>query len=329
MNSLQFHCPRFKAEATVKDTSCHEQGIGQDQATESKAKLRTPEGRYEALESCLIDPYVIWDLHGRILHINSHFEQTFGWTREEVLGHTIPFVPANEEAPTLQNLPVTPTGRPRPFRTRRLTKDGRMLNVIVSGSWLVDSRGEPTGFASIIRDLTEIDAPSDMAGRPNGLTACLFDQLQGKSTASQDLAEFRPNAIKEAVRLLIRSVQNQKSVLQERISNNLETTVRPLIDHLKSLDLTDAQRQVLETLDFNVKHIASYFGATVLGNESRLSAREIQICQMIRSGHNSREIAGSLGVTYQTVIAHRKNIRRKLGLKRSKRNLASHIKEVM
>ena len=313
----------------MKDASCHEQGIGQDQSTESKAKQRTPKGRYEALESCLIDPYVIWDLHDRIVHVNSHFEQTFGWTRKEVLGHTIPFVPANEETPTVQNFPATLTERPRPFRTRRLTKDGRVLNVIVSGSWLVDSRGEPTGFASIIRDLTEIEVPSDMAGQPNGLTECQLDQLQDKSKASQDLAEFKPATIQDAVRLLICFVQNQKSVLQERIASNLELTIQPLIEHLKSLDLTEAQRQVLETLDFNVRHIASYFGATLVGNESRLSAREIQICQMIRSGHNSREIAGHLGVTYQTVIAHRKNIRRKLGLKRNKRNLASHIKEVM
>lgn len=313
----------------MKDASCHEQGIGHDQATESKAILRPPEGTYQALESCLIDSYVIWDLQGRILHVNSHFEQTFGWTREEVLGRTIPFVPADEEAATLQSLPTNPAGRPGAFRTRRLTKDGRMLNVIVSGSWLVDSRGKPTGFASIIRDLTEIDASSDISGRLDGPVEGPFEQLQGKSTASQDLAEFNPAKIQDAVRLLICSVQSQKSVLQERIANNLEITVQPLIEHLKALDLTEAQRQVLETLDFNVRHIASYFGATVAKNQSRLSAREIQICQMIRSGHNSREIAGHLGVTYQTVIAHRKNIRRKLGLKRNKRNLASHIKEAM
>lgn len=313
----------------MKDASRHEHGIGQDQATGSKAKQRTPEGNYEALESCLIDPYVIWDLHGRILHVNSQFEQTFGWTREEVLDHTIPFVPANEEATMVQNFSTTPPERPRPFRTRRLTKDGRMLNVIVSGSWLVDSCGEPTGFASIIRDLTEIDAQSDISGRLDGPVEDPFEQLQGKSTASQNLAQFKPPRIQEALRLLICSVQNQKSGLQERIANNMEITVQPLIEHLKSLDLTEAQRLVVETLDFNVRHIASYFGATLAKNESRLSAREIQICQMIRSGYNSREIAGCLGVTYQTVIAHRKNIRRKLGLKRNKRNLATHIKEVM
>ena len=50
---------------------------------------------------------------------------------------------------------------------------------------------------------------------------------------------------------------------------------------------------------------------------------------MIRAGKDSREIARALGLAYQTIIVHRKNIRKKLGLKKNKQNLASYIMKNM
>jgi len=311
------------------DPSYHEPGQRHEQVVGLQAELQQLESKYCALESCLIDPYVVHDPEGRVLHVNSRFEETFGWTIDELQGRTIPFVPADEQTASLKHIEESLAGRGKPLRTRRLTKAGAILSVSISASRFVNTEGAPAGLALVIRVLTSKDHPAATASRPYGLIGDPFEVLENRLAASRDSINSDAAVGNEAVRVLIDLVQDRKSDLQERISHNLEITVRPLIAHLKSLDLTEAQRQLVDALDFSVKHIASYFGAAVFDNEAKLSSREIQICQMIRWGQNSREIARSLGVAYQTVIAHRKNIRKKLGLKGNKGNLAGYMKEIM
>ncbi|MEW6113892.1 MAG: LuxR C-terminal-related transcriptional regulator, partial [Thermodesulfobacteriota bacterium] len=45
-------------------------------------------------------------------------------------------------------------------------------------------------------------------------------------------------------------------------------------------------------------------------------------------GKDSRAIAEAMGLAYQTVIVHRKNIRRKLGLKKQKKNLTTYLQQM-
>jgi len=53
---------------------------------------------------------------------------------------------------------------------------------------------------------------------------------------------------------------------------------------------------------------------------------EIQAAYLIKEGKTSKEIAESLGVSVNTVSAHRFHIRKKLGLTNKKANLTAHLK---
>jgi DNA-binding NarL/FixJ family response regulator len=48
---------------------------------------------------------------------------------------------------------------------------------------------------------------------------------------------------------------------------------------------------------------------------SRLTPREMDICRLIQQGWQGRAIAQELGISFETLQTHRKNIRRKLCLK--------------
>ena len=131
------------------------------------------------------------------------------------------------------------------------------------------------------------------------------------------------------MKVLISEFQDQKGDLENRIVSNFSLTVEPILEHLKALDIPEPQRHLLETLEFSIKNITSYFGINIGRQGANLSPREIQICQMIREGKDSREIAKTMAVSYQTVIVHRKNIRRKLGIKKVKQNLATYLQQNM
>jgi len=80
----------------------------------------------------------------------------FGWTRDEVVGKRIPFVPESErEASLAQINHLIEDGRPvSGFETKRNTKDGRVLDVSVSSSRYHDHEGNPVGILVILRDIT-------------------------------------------------------------------------------------------------------------------------------------------------------------------------------
>jgi DNA-binding CsgD family transcriptional regulator len=52
----------------------------------------------------------------------------------------------------------------------------------------------------------------------------------------------------------------------------------------------------------------------------------MEVCQLIQLGRNGQEIAALLNMSFETVQTHRKNIRRKLGLKGRTVSLFSYLR---
>ena len=102
------------------------------------------------------DGIIIYDLDGNVKHVSDSFTRLFGWTKEELLGKRIPFMPESEQEASLAQINrLIQDGIPvSGFETRRLTKDGSLLDVSVSSSRYLDHQGEPVGILVILRDIT-------------------------------------------------------------------------------------------------------------------------------------------------------------------------------
>ncbi len=118
--------------------------------------LQESEERHRLLLQASPDPIVVYDIEGKATYINPAFEQVFGWSSEELLDRRIDFVPE-------ENWPETEAAIERmllgesilAFETRRLTKDGRILNIQLSSSLFHDRDGKPEGNIVILRDVTK------------------------------------------------------------------------------------------------------------------------------------------------------------------------------
>ena len=116
---------------------------------------RRAEELYRSLLISSADAIVIYDLEGLVQFVNPSFTQTFGWTLEEVVGRRIPFVPDSEKEVTAAEVRRVLEGDASAnFETRRLTRDGRILNVTISGSRYDDHQGTPAGMLVILHDVT-------------------------------------------------------------------------------------------------------------------------------------------------------------------------------
>ncbi len=117
--------------------------------------VRRSERRLRALLDFLPYPIVVFTRHGRVFYLNPEFTNIFGWTLEELEGKTIPYVPPGLEQETSEIIN-------RLFEekillrheTKRLTKDGRILDVMMRAVVYSVSKDEPAGEIVIIRDIT-------------------------------------------------------------------------------------------------------------------------------------------------------------------------------
>ena len=99
-------------------------------------------------------PMVVFKLGGRVNYVNPAFTEMFGWTLDELAGKHIPYVPPDlleETGKSIKN----PTGEKfiRRFETKRLTKDGRVLDVAVRVATFSEGAEDDDAELVILRDL--------------------------------------------------------------------------------------------------------------------------------------------------------------------------------
>jgi PAS domain S-box-containing protein len=114
------------------------------------------EERYRSLLEASPDPIVVYDKEGKATYTNPAFTLTFGWSRDELLGKRIDFVPQENWPETKDVIERTLRGEKiNSFETRRFTKDGKVLDIQQSTSLFKDRNGKPAGSIVIHRDVTE------------------------------------------------------------------------------------------------------------------------------------------------------------------------------
>jgi len=100
-------------------------------------------------------PLIILSLDEKVTYVNPAFREAFGWSIEELIGRDIRWIPPGLKEETREELARLLQEKDRTIETKRMTKDGRTLDVIIRGQ--ISSEGENDGFGAIfiLRDVTE------------------------------------------------------------------------------------------------------------------------------------------------------------------------------
>ena len=118
-------------------------------------RKQTEEHHLQILEA-IPDPVIVYDPEHRIVVINDAFQDTYGWTRDELIGSKIDFVPDKEIEKTRQAWQRTINGEKIVFETRRNTKAGKILDIQIKTAILKDPDGNHTASIIIHRDVTAL-----------------------------------------------------------------------------------------------------------------------------------------------------------------------------
>jgi len=127
-----------------------------------------------------------------------------------------------------------------------------------------------------------------------------------------------------ALRTVLARIEEEKGEIYRDIHANVDKVLMPIL-HALAFDVTKKQRKYVELLRDNLEQIASPFVSRLSERFHSLTPTEISICNMVRNGMRTKEVAELRGVSAATISRHREHIRSKLGIANQKVNLITHL----
>lgn len=110
-----------------------------------------------------------------------------------------------------------------------------------------------------------------------------------------------------------------------RVTRELEREIRPVLKRIRK-EVPSAQGAELERLEERIESILARDAKIFENRYAALSQRELEVCEMLRQGLTSKQIAGELSLSSATIHKYREQIRQKLGFQGKRVNLAAYLR---
>ena len=122
----------------------------------SDLAFRESEIRLKAILEANPDPMIMYDLNGHPQYLNPAFTMLFGWSFEELNGEVVPFVPEDQKHLSAEKIKeIYEYGKVLSFETKRLTKNNRMLDILLSGAVTLGMNGKPNGMVVNLTNISD------------------------------------------------------------------------------------------------------------------------------------------------------------------------------
>ncbi len=162
----------------------------------------------------------------------------------------------------------------------------------------------------------------------------LYRDITKHKQAEKQLRKTYVTLIEEQVKLkqknlalneISRQIDYEKNLMKNNIQKNINRIVLPLVDILKKAINPDRDLY-FKMLDKALRNIMTSFMSRLESKYSKLSPRELEICNLIKNELSSKQIAEALNISIQTVNGRRKDIRKKFAITNKKINLSVFLK---
>ncbi len=300
-------------------------------------KLRESENRYRTLaENSLTGICVHQD--GKFVYVNKRCAEIMQYSAEELMDRPVEMVVAPADLPLLEKrFAATQNGAVRNdhMEIRVITKTG---DIRWAQIWIgvVERRGGQALLVNAV-DITDRKRAEDeiqaarakLEEHSRSLEAKVRERTRHLEESHRKVEEYarKLEDSNTALKLFIRAMEEQRSTVQGAMAQNFHVTMKPIVDQLRAEPLTERMEVLVDALHRLLQRVALTFGPDIMDPSSQLTLQEIRVCEMIKSGLGSKDIARVMGVSPKTIAFHRTNIRKKLGLSRSQRSLATFLAE--
>lgn len=146
----------------------------------------------------------------------------------------------------------------------------------------------------------------------------------------QEYLEKRSKELEEsnaALRALLKQRDRDKEDMYLAVQRNIDQLVSPFLSKLSRSTTCQRTRQLVLSIEAGLHEITSPFSPEMSNYFGRLTPAEIQIVNLIKKSHSSKEIAEMLNLSLGTIFTHRRNIRKKIGINNKNVNLQTMLNE--
>jgi len=155
----------------------------------------------------------------------------------------------------------------------------------------------------IVRDITEQRA--------------LEDGLRAEKLQSEEMNVTLRNVLK--------SIEDDRRKFEQDLNQRIRTGLLPAIEKIRYERESAVQSTYLDMLKGQLIALTTGFDSELDAEMLKLSKSELKVCRYIKAGMTGKEICDAMNLSFETIQTHRKNIRKKLGLRGREVNLHTFL----
>jgi PAS domain S-box-containing protein len=283
-----------------------------------------------AVIECAADAIIAFGVDRTITLWNPAAERMFGWKASEVVGLDLGFIPEELKAEHNAVLEHVASGGQVSFATRRLRKDGALLDVRIDTSSLVSSAGQTIGWVSVCHQTAGDEAVKHymaerarVVRRLNDVVADMNAQLDLSAVLDRIAASLRELTradaggfvLIEKDKLRLVSMDGLPAALRGRTADLATSTVGELMRSGKTVmmatgesghfdDLIWSALPGLHTITVSLSHVAGrpYGALYALYSRRKVGHVELELLELL-AGHAS--VALSNVTAFEEVVRQR------------------------
>ena len=289
---------------------------------------------------------------GRILYVSPSCERISGFSAQEFTDNPdlfVTIVHPEDKTVYIQNHQIESTDQICDFDIRIITKSGdaRWINHLCRP--VVNPKGKFLGRRSSNRDITKrklLETQIEMHRQQ--LESLVYERTAElevankllrqeikKCTETEELlrkqkseTEEKARSLEElntALKVLLKRREDDRKDLEDKVMLSVQQLVMPALNELRSAPMDSKNKTYIGIIESGLKEITTPFLMKLSSDYRKLTAREIQVLNMIREGKNTKEMANLLNISSAAINRHRNHLRKKFGLLNSKTNLQTFL----
>lgn len=285
-------------------------GLEKDKQT--TGPMTASEENFRAFFETATDLMCMADKNGVLTYVNESMAMTLGYSKEEMIGMHVTKILDNRDVEKRFSSSFNKLIKKGKLHleTTWATKDGATTYGEERLLAVYDSNGRLVGVRGVLRDITQRKIAEIALKKREA-------ELDAKTRALEEM-----NA---ALRVLLKRRDEDKTEIEEKLLLNIQELVMPYLKKLQKTKLDPKQESLAGVIESNLKDIASPFSRILSTKYLKFTPTEIQVANLVKQGKTTKEVADLLNLSSETIECHRKNIRKKIGIKNKNENLRTHL----